>query len=250
MRDDDPVGRRARRVRPADPRRHPARAARHRHRRVHRGRCPAATVARLLAAALPPGAAGRRGRRQRRPRERSYAWSARPSPASWRTPTRRRAPRLRARPRGRPPRERRTAHAPAHRAGQPGPRRSLACRARRAALRPRRCSTRRSAAGCRSRLFQEVREKRGLAYSVYSYNTQYSGAGSFGVYAGCLPGKVEQVIDLCRTELALVAADGITAEELRRGQGQLRGLVRPRARGHRLAHGAGSARASSSTASC
>ena len=77
--------------------------------------------------------------------------------------------------------------------------------------------------GMSSRLFQEVREKRGLAYSVYSYNTQYSGAGLMGVYAGCLPGKVEQVIDLCRTQLALVAQTGITAEELRRGQGQLKG---------------------------
>ncbi len=77
--------------------------------------------------------------------------------------------------------------------------------------------------GMSSRLFQEVREKRGLAYSVYSYNTQYSGAGVMGVYAGCLPGKVEQVIDLCRTQLALVAQTGITAEELHRGQGQLKG---------------------------
>jgi len=77
--------------------------------------------------------------------------------------------------------------------------------------------------GMSSRLFQEVREKRGLAYSVYSYNTQYSGAGLFGVYAGCLPGKVEQVIDLCRTQLAEVAHTGITAEELSRGQGQLKG---------------------------
>lgn len=77
--------------------------------------------------------------------------------------------------------------------------------------------------GMSSRLFQEVREKRGLAYSVYSYNTQYSGAGLYGVYAGCLPGKVEQVIDLCRTQLAEVARAGITAEELSRGQGQLKG---------------------------
>ena len=77
--------------------------------------------------------------------------------------------------------------------------------------------------GMSSRLFQEVREKRGLVYSVYSYNTQYSGAGVFGVYAGCQPGKVDQVIDICRTELAKVAAHGITAEEMARGQGQLKG---------------------------
>ncbi len=41
--------------------------------------------------------------------------------------------------------------------------------------------------GMSSRLFQEVREKRGLAYSVYSYAAQYNGAGLFGVYAGCAP---------------------------------------------------------------
>ena len=75
--------------------------------------------------------------------------------------------------------------------------------------------------GMSSRLFQEVREKRGLAYSVYSYNTQYSGAGLFGVYAGCLPGKVDQVIDLCRDPARAGRQAGITAEELRRGKGQL-----------------------------
>jgi predicted Zn-dependent peptidase len=79
--------------------------------------------------------------------------------------------------------------------------------------------------GMSSRLFQEVREKRGLAYSVYSYAAHYAGAGVFGVYAGCLPGKVEQVLDICRDELAKVAADGVTDEELARGQGQLRGSL-------------------------
>jgi predicted Zn-dependent peptidase len=79
--------------------------------------------------------------------------------------------------------------------------------------------------GMSSRLFQEVREKRGLAYSVYSYNAQYAGTGLFGVYAGCLPSKVDQVIDLCQDELAKVADGGITDEELRRGQGQMRGAT-------------------------
>ncbi len=79
--------------------------------------------------------------------------------------------------------------------------------------------------GMSSRLFQEVREKRGLAYSVYSYATQYAGTGLFGVYAGCLPGKVDEVLDICRDQLAMVAADGITEEELVRGQGQMRGSL-------------------------
>ena len=77
--------------------------------------------------------------------------------------------------------------------------------------------------GMSSRLFQEVREKRGLAYSVYSFSSAYSDAGMVGVYAGCLPRKVEQVLDLCRRELGRVRDHGITAEELARGKGQLRG---------------------------
>ena len=79
--------------------------------------------------------------------------------------------------------------------------------------------------GMSSRLFQEVREKRGLAYSVYSYHSQYSDAGLFGVYAGCMPKKVDDVLDLCRAELQRVGHRGITVEELERGKGQLRGSL-------------------------
>jgi predicted Zn-dependent peptidase len=79
--------------------------------------------------------------------------------------------------------------------------------------------------GMSSRLFQEVREKRGLAYSVYSYHSQYSDAGLFGVYAGCLPKKVDDVLDLCRAELQRVSNRGVTPEELDRGKGQLRGSM-------------------------
>ncbi len=79
--------------------------------------------------------------------------------------------------------------------------------------------------GMSSRLFQEVREKRGLAYSVYSYQAQYSDAGLFGVYAGCLPKKVDDVLDLCRAEIQRICHRGITAEELERGKGQLRGSL-------------------------
>jgi predicted Zn-dependent peptidase len=74
-----------------------------------------------------------------------------------------------------------------------------------------------------SRLFQEVREKRGMAYSVYSYAAHYADVGMFGVYAGCLPKKVEQVLEVCREQLADVAANGITADELARACGQLKG---------------------------
>ncbi|PUA80660.1 M16 family metallopeptidase [Nocardioides currus] len=77
--------------------------------------------------------------------------------------------------------------------------------------------------GTSSRLFQEVREHRGLAYSVYSFASHHADAGLVGVSVGCLPGKLDDVLATVRAELAKVAADGITAEELTRGQGQLRG---------------------------
>jgi len=79
--------------------------------------------------------------------------------------------------------------------------------------------------GMSSRLFQEIREKRGLAYSVYSYASSHADTGLFGVYAGCAPGRVEEVLDLCRVEFARVAGEGITAEELRRSKGQMRGSL-------------------------
>jgi predicted Zn-dependent peptidase len=77
--------------------------------------------------------------------------------------------------------------------------------------------------GMSSRLFQEVREKRGLAYSVYSFATQFTDSGSFGVYAGCQPKKLREVLALCRAEIERAAADGISEQELALGIGQLRG---------------------------
>jgi predicted Zn-dependent peptidase len=77
--------------------------------------------------------------------------------------------------------------------------------------------------GMSSRLFQEVREKRGLAYSVFSYHQQFADTGMFGIYAGCPPHRVHDVLELCREQLASVATHGITDEELHRGKGQLRG---------------------------
>jgi predicted Zn-dependent peptidase len=79
--------------------------------------------------------------------------------------------------------------------------------------------------GMSSRLFQSVREERGLAYSVYSYTDAHADTGSFGVYAGCSPGKVGKVLDLVRAELADVADKGVRDEEVRRAQGNLRGQM-------------------------
>ncbi len=89
--------------------------------------------------------------------------------------------------------------------------------------------------GMSSRLFQEIREKRGLAYSVYSYSTQYADAGVFGVYAGCAPSRVSEVLGLVREELASVAEKGISDDEVVRGKGHAQGLHGAGAGGHRLA---------------
>ncbi|MGY1725278.1 M16 family metallopeptidase [Blastococcus sp. SYSU DS0533] len=77
--------------------------------------------------------------------------------------------------------------------------------------------------GMSSRLFQEIREKRGLVYSVGSALTHYAGAGAFSVYAGCSKKRVPEVLRLVREELARVAADGLTSEEVSRARGQLKG---------------------------
>ena len=77
--------------------------------------------------------------------------------------------------------------------------------------------------GTSSRLFQEVREHRGLAYSVFSFASHHADSGLVGVSVGCLPSKLDDVLAVVRAELAKVAADGITAEELARGKGMLRG---------------------------
>ncbi len=79
--------------------------------------------------------------------------------------------------------------------------------------------------GMSSRLFQEVREKRGLVYSVYSYASHHAETGSFGVYAGCQPGHVRDVLGVVTDVLAEVARDGLTIEEVERGKGQFRGGV-------------------------
>jgi predicted Zn-dependent peptidase len=79
--------------------------------------------------------------------------------------------------------------------------------------------------GMSSRLFQEVREKRGLAYSVYSFNSQLADSGVWGVYVGCLPAKADEVLAICRDEIAKVIDGGLSDTELSRGKGQLRGAI-------------------------
>src|SRR5690606_9719032 len=77
--------------------------------------------------------------------------------------------------------------------------------------------------GMSSRLFQEIRERRGLAYTAYSFGASYSDAGLFGMYAGTAPEKAAEVIDLAELELRKIADQGITEEEHERALGQLAG---------------------------
>jgi len=79
--------------------------------------------------------------------------------------------------------------------------------------------------GMSSRLFQEVREKRGLAYSVYSFASQHADTGLWGIYAGCLPSKADEVLSICTAEVAKVIESGLTDAELERGKGQVRGGI-------------------------
>lgn len=79
--------------------------------------------------------------------------------------------------------------------------------------------------GMSSRLFQEIREKRGKAYSVYSFSSSYKDVGYFGVYAGTSLESTEEVVDLIVKELRKLAAGEVSAEELNRTQGQLVGSM-------------------------
>lgn len=77
--------------------------------------------------------------------------------------------------------------------------------------------------GMSSRLFQEIRERRGLAYAVYSFAPSYSDAGAFGLYAACSPARAETVAELMLNEFHRLGESGITDDELRRALGQLGG---------------------------
>jgi predicted Zn-dependent peptidase len=74
-----------------------------------------------------------------------------------------------------------------------------------------------------SRLFQEVREKRGLAYSVYSYASQYADAGQVAVYVGTRPDNVREAMDVIGAELRRLVEDGVGEEELERARENVKG---------------------------
>jgi len=79
--------------------------------------------------------------------------------------------------------------------------------------------------GASSRLFQEIREERGLAYSVYSYQTSFRRTGDFGVYAGVSPAVVHQVLELVLAAYRQMGLRGIEREELAEAKDQLKGQI-------------------------
>jgi len=77
--------------------------------------------------------------------------------------------------------------------------------------------------GMSSRLFQEIREKRGLAYTAYSFHAQYTEAGLFSAYAGTTPTRAVEVVGLMRRELEDVRDGGLTPEEFARAKSHVKG---------------------------
>ncbi len=79
--------------------------------------------------------------------------------------------------------------------------------------------------GLSSRLFHTIREERGLAYSVYSFRMPFAETGAWGVYAGTTPGQADTVLELILAEVAQLVEDGVTAAELERAKGNMRGSL-------------------------
>jgi predicted Zn-dependent peptidase len=79
--------------------------------------------------------------------------------------------------------------------------------------------------GMSSRLFQEIREQRGLVYAVYSYRSAYLESGAMAVYAGTAPSHTEEVLQLIGDELDRLLQDGVTDHELALAKGHLKGSL-------------------------
>jgi predicted Zn-dependent peptidase len=76
-----------------------------------------------------------------------------------------------------------------------------------------------------SRLFQEIREKRGMAYSVYSFASQYSDTGLVGIYVGTREENLAACVDICVQQIADIAAGNLRAGELERAKESLKGRI-------------------------
>lgn len=79
--------------------------------------------------------------------------------------------------------------------------------------------------GMASRLFNSIREERGLAYSVHSFRMAFADAGAWGVYAATAPENAPEVLRLISEELDSMAAEGVTEVELKRARGSIRGSL-------------------------
>jgi predicted Zn-dependent peptidase len=79
--------------------------------------------------------------------------------------------------------------------------------------------------GMSSRLFQEIREKRGLVYSVYAYHSMFAKTGAFVVYAGTTPSKAREVMTIARDQLEDIAENGVSEEELARSKSHIKGSM-------------------------
>jgi predicted Zn-dependent peptidase len=79
--------------------------------------------------------------------------------------------------------------------------------------------------GMSSRLYQEIRENRGLAYSTYSYQHGYSDSGFFGLYAGCSAENSEEVVRLMRAQLESIAVSGVSQQEFDLALGNITGSL-------------------------
>jgi predicted Zn-dependent peptidase len=79
--------------------------------------------------------------------------------------------------------------------------------------------------GMSSRLFQEIREKRGLVYSVYAYHSMFARTGAFVVYAGTTPSKARDVLAIVREQLQDVSENGLTDEEVERSKSHIKGAM-------------------------
>ena len=79
--------------------------------------------------------------------------------------------------------------------------------------------------GMSSRLFQKIREERGLAYAVHSFSMPFTETGAWGVYVGTTPATVPEVMEILITEIVAMAERGVTEAELERAKGHMRGSL-------------------------
>lgn len=79
--------------------------------------------------------------------------------------------------------------------------------------------------GMSSRLFDEIREQRGLAYAVHSFRLPFSDAGASAVYVGTTPTQTGEVLNLIREQLDLIVSEGVTPSELERAKGHIAGAL-------------------------